>query len=146
MKLKGEFPKDQLKLITIDPTKGEDRQLDWKDDNEFRFMGRMYDIISSKEKDNGVIEYLCIDDEDETRLFANMDMLIKREFQGDRNKNSNAIKVFDKLQQEYVLTGELPGKTNQGSIEFPRLLQNIPIVPPAEPFTPPPESRLLSRI
>ncbi len=146
MKLKGEFPKDRLKLILIDPAKGEDAALDWKDDNEFRLHGRMYDIISTKIHENGTIEYLCIDDEDETRLFANMDNLIKREFQGDRNKNSSAIKIFDKVQQEYVLGGETLRTALLGLTDYPLLTQIYPYTGNFEPSTPPPENLLLSLV
>lgn len=146
MKLKGEFPKEGLKHILIDPAKGEDAALDWKDDNEFRLHGRMYDIISTKIHANGTIEYLCIDDEDETRLFANMDNLIKREFQGDRNKNSSAIKIFDKVQQEYVLGGEAARTALLAITEYPRLMQIAPHSNNFEPSTPPPENPLLSLV
>lgn len=104
MKLKGEYPKDRLKLIVIDPRKGEDKLLRWIEPHEFVLEGRMYDIIKTDTLTGGALRYLCIDDEDETKLFANMDELIKREFQGDRNKRGNAVKNLEKMQMEYFLS------------------------------------------
>lgn len=138
MKLKGEFPKDQLKLIVIDTRKGEDKQLRWIEPHEFMLKGRMYDIIKTDTMPGGVIHYLCIDDEDETRLFANMDELIKREFQGNKNKRGNAVKNLEKLQMEYFLSAFKNIYPTEQSREFGEAILLRTPDAACNPLTPPP--------
>lgn len=137
MKLKGEFPKDQLKLIVIDTRKGEDKLLKWIEPHEFMLQGRMYDIIKTDSLPGGVLQYLCIDDEDETRLFANMDELIKREFQGNKNKRGNAVKNLEKMQMDYFLSAlknNYPGERSEeycaDRLTFPANFIYSPLTPP----------------
>ncbi|MCC6548488.1 MAG: hypothetical protein IT279_00315 [Ignavibacteriaceae bacterium] len=138
MKLKGEFPKDQLKLITIDSRKGEDKLLRWIEPHEFMLNGRMYDIIKTDTMPGGVLHYLCIDDEDETLLFANMDELIKQEFQRDRNKRGNAVKNLEKMQMEYFLSALKTIYPAEHTEDYGAVRLVLPANYIYSPLTPPP--------
>ena len=50
--------------------------LDWeKEGREFRRNGRMYDVVERRQLADGTIELSCIDDDQETRLFARLEGL-----------------------------------------------------------------------
>jgi hypothetical protein len=58
-------------------------RIEWKDKDEFRFDGRMYDIINTRVTDDSV--YLCcILDSDETDLYSILDKLLE-----DDSENSD---------------------------------------------------------
>lgn len=50
--------------------------LDWEEEGrEFRRNGRMYDVVERHQLADGTVELSCIDDDQETRLFARLDGL-----------------------------------------------------------------------
>jgi len=52
--------------------------LRWIDENEFRYQGRMYDIINKEEKGDSVYLY-CIDDSTESELYAVLEKIIEND-------------------------------------------------------------------
>ena len=59
------------------------KQLEWEEENEFRFKGEMYDVVERKEV-NGKFLLLCIPDKKETQLL--------HEFQKQTEKNQSRDK------------------------------------------------------
>lgn len=58
-------------------------KLEWiKPGKEFRLKGNMYDIVRS-ETENGNYVYKCINDTQETELFAELDSLVEKRMNGD---------------------------------------------------------------
>ena len=55
------------------------RDLDWEEiDREFRLDGRMFDVVARRDLGKGTIELSCIDDKQETLLFAHLDAMTDR--------------------------------------------------------------------
>lgn len=75
--------------------------MDWvRRNKEFVYEGKMYDIVYT-EKDGGRIHFYCINDEEEEVLFAQLDILVTKQF-GEEAKNtaspaSKLIKLFNSL-------------------------------------------------
>lgn len=74
--IKSHVPDSQLKILSFNVSSEEYKKLDWKDKHEFRYKGRMYDIVKQKTLANGQIQFYCIDDEDEEKLFENLETMI----------------------------------------------------------------------
>lgn len=137
--LKRAVPNDQLHLITA--RSAQDPVLQWtKDEKEFRYQGKMYDVVRS-ETSNGEIAYHCISDEEETRLFAQLDQQVQEQM--DRQQDhGDGMPVKKLLKAFHSLVYELPAET-AGSVYADALL-HIPYYPvslhrlPREILTPPP--------
>src|SRR5574339_567763 len=58
------------KIVVITPSKK--TPLEWKNKNEFRYAGRMYDVVKKENNANGEPIFYCIADHKETELEANL--------------------------------------------------------------------------
>lgn len=56
-------------------------QIQWIDKNEFRYDGRMYDVVRSTAAQDTTYVF-CINDTQENRLFENLDTHVQREMDG----------------------------------------------------------------
>jgi len=89
--VKAEIPKNQLIRFVVN--RHNERFVNWiKKDKEFRYKGRMYDVVKAENSQQGMI-YYCINDQQETRLFARLDSLIKDYF----NSNTNPVGMIAKV-------------------------------------------------
>ena len=89
-KMEEEIPENELAIISFTP--GE--KIDWvRDDKEFRYQGRMYDIVHRSEKD-GLICFHCIDDRQESLLMAQMEKLLKNNVENDNSPVSKSLRVL----------------------------------------------------
>lgn len=73
-------------------------KLEWiKPGKEFRLNGTMYDIVRA-EIENGNYVYKCINDTQETELFAELDSMIEKRMNGDEDDlQKNLVKDFIKF-------------------------------------------------
>ena len=86
-KIKLGVPQNELYLIRISP----DNQhlIQWIHSKEFRYKGVMYDVVRKKTIDAKTIEFACINDEQEAKLFAHLDEEINK----SNNNHSNATPI-----------------------------------------------------
>lgn len=70
-------------------------KIDWKDDNEFRLDGKMYDIVKTEFTEDSVFVY-CIIDTEETDLYSILDKLIE-----DDSENSDKENRFNNYFSHY---------------------------------------------
>lgn len=62
-------------------------QIDWKDKNEFRLDGKMYDIINTVTSEDSVYLY-CLTDPEESDLYSILDKLIEDDSENSDKENS----------------------------------------------------------
>ncbi len=85
-------------LTTLTVTQMLNGKLEWiKPGKEFRLNGNMYDIVRS-DFENGNFVYKCINDTQETELFAELDSLVEKRMNGDEDDfQKNLVKDFIKF-------------------------------------------------
>ena len=109
---------EHLTLLRI--TKSEiSTSLNWNNDHEFEFDGKMYDVVNAEEDGDKII-FHCWDDNKETELNQQLNELLTFEHNGDseHNKSLNNLSQFMKTLFFY--------NTN-GDIAFEFLDRNLPI-------------------
>ena len=71
--------------------------LDWEEEGrEFKHGGRLYDVVWSEIK-NGFIYYHCLNDEEETHLFAHLDSLVNDQLNSDGSPIGKTAKNLSKF-------------------------------------------------
>ncbi len=78
--IKQSVPENELTII-IQTTENKDLFI-WKEKNEFLYNGSMYDVVK-KDMQKDKIIYSCINDSQETSLFANLDEWVRHNTQND---------------------------------------------------------------
>ncbi len=75
----------------------------WIDENEFRYQGRMYDIISKEERGDSVYLY-CIEDSAESDLYAVLDKIIENDSEDpdEQKALNNFFSQFYSSQEIYI--------------------------------------------
>jgi hypothetical protein len=68
--IKKSVPEENL--VQLDFTFSEFKNIKWVESNEFKLNGRMYDVVSKKKTKTGY-QLMCINDIQETVLFAKLD-------------------------------------------------------------------------
>ncbi len=68
-----------------------DTKIEWKDDREFRFEEKLYDIIRTEIRGDSVYVY-CFYDEDDTMLYSVLDNLIEKD--NDEPEETNGYGSF----------------------------------------------------
>lgn len=97
--IKNNLPQNKLTVIAV-PIK-EIPGLDWYEDNqEFRYQGKMYDIVRSETKNN-IRYYYCINDTQEDDLFASLGEHISKHVNQDVSHNKNTKNVIQKVIKDY---------------------------------------------
>lgn len=92
-RIKKSVPEDELHLITF----RSHQQIVWiKPGKEFKLGDHLYDVVQDVSK-NGEIRYLCINDVEETILFARLDELVSRLLDNDGNPLHKSGKQIVKL-------------------------------------------------
>ncbi len=102
--LKKKLPEKDLHIICFSLKQIKD--IDWEEnDREFRYNGIMYDVVKWK-KANDYIIYYCINDDQETCLFAQLEELTSKQLEDDNSSAGqtakNLFKVFSAV--EYIST------------------------------------------
>ncbi|MDP4266405.1 MAG: hypothetical protein Q8880_03100 [Bacteroidota bacterium] len=106
--VKNEIKNDILKnisdkqLVLIKISKGiKNKNVSWKEENEFSIDGKMYDVVRKIDKGDSIYCY-CINDEKEESLFANLDEHVKINLNNANSKNSNLKNILKIMMQEYL--------------------------------------------
>ncbi len=109
---------------------------EWEDENEFRFQGKMYDVIGKKEV-NGKLIVRCISDDKETELINKYeDLLDKQMGKGSKQRTAALIKLFTSpytIPSTFLQTAII----NPIRKQFPRLEPGI-VAACRDVLTPPP--------
>lgn len=82
------------------------KALQWVKKNEFRLGRRMYDVIEKSTLSTGEIEFQCISDIQEERLFANLSFTVSRNM-GDDHHQTPFASLF-KILVTPALLNDLP--------------------------------------
>ncbi|MAM18290.1 MAG: hypothetical protein CME35_04895 [Gramella sp.] len=100
-------------LVKISFGKEELDHVNWVEDHEFRFEGRMYDVIFS-EKNGNKTNFYCYDDSKETFLFSALDRVLKNLKNTRKNNLFKLIKVYPQSEHpafqtttEFVVSQEI---------------------------------------
>ena len=107
-------------------------------EGEFRFYGKMYDIVRKVER-GGTTLYYCIADEKETQLFANLDELVKQEWgqsPARQKQNEELLRLLDSLFFSYTENFYFIASTREAELTTPTVMLKTWIFTPP---TPPPE-------
>lgn len=89
--IKAGVPERELVVIEINP--GNEHEVEWVEDHEFRFRGSMYDVIR-KVTCADAVKFYCIDDKQESALFANLERLTGMVNSGNRNDRECSVFLF----------------------------------------------------
>ncbi|MDP1745134.1 MAG: hypothetical protein Q8L90_06135 [Bacteroidota bacterium] len=93
--IKSGLPENDLHSFVY--SKKEYEQLDWVRKNiEFRLNNEMFDIVRSENKDDTVLLY-CVNDKEETLLFAQLDEMIRKKMEQESNSSQNSSGKFVKF-------------------------------------------------
>ena len=86
--LNNDIPQDQKVIFKFGKSEYQvaSSGIDWKDKDEFRFDGRMYDIISTEETEDSVYIH-CILDSNESDLYSILDKLIEDDSENSDHEN-----------------------------------------------------------
>lgn len=103
---------------------------------EFRYQGKMYDIVRQQEHGD-TTWYYCVSDEKETVLFANLDELVNRESNQNPQRKQQSEELQRLLNTLFIVQYNRPhlvGSPGEGElIDYRFVIQtwiNIPPVPP----------------
>jgi len=94
-RLKKSLSEDQLHVVSVSTDRV--AKLQWEEDGrEFRHKGIMYDVVRTESK-NGVTYFHCVNDAQETKLFAHLDKLINDQLDTDKSPFGKSAKAFAKF-------------------------------------------------
>ncbi len=92
-------------------------KIHWHNDHEFRFENQMYDVVHQESTaDSLFLE--CINDNQETLLFAKLDKLVKKRWNDHQSRSQQ--KITSSLSSHYLASH---------SISIPPLYSSIVIIP-----------------
>jgi len=85
-KIINNLPDNELSIVKI--LSCDNEKITWLEEGkEFRFNGNMFDVVKVK-KSAGVTYYYCFNDENESRLFLNLDKLVKDQTDNSQSKTT----------------------------------------------------------
>lgn len=102
MKLKKGVPDEELHKISF--AFSELHLINWvRKDKEFKYRNQMFDVVR-KEIDDKHVHFFCVNDTQETRLFANLDTLVSSQTGEDSSHPSSGItkKILKLLSLIYI--------------------------------------------
>ncbi len=98
LRLKKSVPKSELTLFSFHPSSDEYSTLQWIEDHEFRYNGKMYDIVYRSADSDGTLHFQCINDTKEEILFADLDEQVQKNCDSRSNPSAkNTLKLFSLL-------------------------------------------------
>lgn len=105
--------------LTIYFTEETYKSIDWVEENEFRLNGKMYDIISEKQNDDGSIILCCFEDNKETWLFNEL-----KKQSNENSAGSDKHKNMQKLLKIFTTTYTLPESDDLSTETFSVILNS----------------------
>lgn len=100
-RIKAGVPSEELVVVKI-LKKEPPREFIRRNAREFSYQGRMYDIVSQEERGDSII-YLCIFDERETALYANIEQQIKDQLAHNPERQQQQKELLQKIPKFYLL-------------------------------------------
>lgn len=88
------IPESQLTCITVNQENK--NKIIWKHKKEFRYQGEMYDVVKVEKLDEETTVYYCINDSQETHLFAKLDKHLKKTGK-NKNQQNFPLKIVFKI-------------------------------------------------
>ncbi len=145
-KIKASVPEDELYRIKVTKNSTE---LEWvREDKEFIYDGKMYDIVRC-ESSGDSITYFCINDTQEMMLFQKLDELVQKNMDSDSSEEpeqnddfghrrpvKRAAKIFYSL--HYLLSENIQFSNYRFSSPLHRDLENFYVSPVRSCDFPPP--------
>jgi hypothetical protein len=138
-KIRNAVPDKDLVIIKFSCQDIHSRKNHYKktDDNEFRFGGKLYDIVRSKVNGDTTIFY-CINDTREEQLYSNLDAYVKRYMDNNiplKEKTNTLFKTLVKQALLHNYSFSMPDfsalKFITANTKLPKyFLNNIPGPPP----------------
>jgi hypothetical protein len=108
-KIKAGVPESELHILRFsnNDVKEGTAGLDWKDDREFKYDGKMYDIVRITYEGNDII-YHCVNDTQEEVLFAKLNEMVKDVNSKDKSAQQKTqhllqLLIHEALQEVFVL-------------------------------------------
>lgn len=136
--IKNQVDRSDLTLLTFSPSELT-YAVQWKHGKEFKFKGKMYDIIEREYKD-GLVYYYCWKDEKENELNKKMDQLLAFML-GDNPQQKNQERHFERLAISlFCYKGEIT--ISAVDVENPKAVSHLYghyLNRTSSPPTPPPE-------
>lgn len=94
-RLKKGVPKNELHTFNFTNAEIKNtNELEFINDHEFRYKGKMYDIVY-QETLNDTIIFQCVSDEQETILFTQLDKLVQQQSKSNQEKNRQLFKLLN---------------------------------------------------
>lgn len=94
--IKQGISEDELTLITV--SSENEKELIWKDHEEFSYKGAMYDVVHVEVLDGNTKVYHCISDSQETNLIAKYNKELQKKGK-NKNNRTNLVKTVKFLQK-----------------------------------------------
>ncbi len=69
-RLKSQISDEELTCLVFNPSSIDFSQIEWLEKHEFRYRGKMYDIVRQYVDNKGFIYYYCINDRQEEELIS----------------------------------------------------------------------------
>ncbi|CAN5570908.1 hypothetical protein BH10BAC1_BH10BAC1_07590 [soil metagenome] len=99
--LKHNLSDDKLTIIIV--LKSDLKKVEWLEDGkEMRYDNNLYDVVKKTESESSVTFY-CIDDDQETQLFADLDNHIQTYITNNSQKDTHSKKLIDHLIKLYFI-------------------------------------------
>lgn len=98
--IKNGVPEDEMITFTIHKSKS---TLQWINDHEFWHEGHMYDVVHQTNKGDSLF-LQCINDDQETSLFASLDKVVNKRL----NHPSNKKNIIKSLSYHYLKAHDTP--------------------------------------
>ena len=136
-KIKAGVPDQELFFFRINQQN--QQAFEWIHAREFRYKGRLYDVVRKKTLDQHTIEYACINDIQESRLFAQLDEEVSRNLSNNATPSPQTKVLLKLLSIPFILpqaTGSI--ERNYYLLSFTKPQWHLLEVSP-EILTPPPQ-------
>jgi hypothetical protein len=100
------FEKDSKAVMTLRITDEEicsvNSEFKWMEDNEFKYQGKMYDVISSEKQGNMNI-FRCLNDKNEEKLIAKYEVIMKNHTQSGLPYKQKSNQLLRQIVKEAAL-------------------------------------------
>lgn len=136
--IKNGVPEHQHVHFYLDELQLNKVHLQWMHENEFRFKGEMYDIIS-RDTCDGRLKLICIHDVKESGLFAQLDKLIDQNMTSNAPMQSQRKLLHQLIQSLFFEHNEKQSNDYFISDYYSHYLQKRIVNPFFKPESPPPE-------
>ncbi|MBS1783182.1 MAG: hypothetical protein JSS78_08950 [Bacteroidetes bacterium] len=74
----------------------------WQEKNEFSYQGKMYDVAFANSENDSCLIYWCIEDHEETNLYAGLNEIVSRTVETDRTSGQTAKRLFKFLSELFL--------------------------------------------